>query len=36
MTGVTSAFYNPLLSYFITFFIVEDEIDSVFTLRTSG
>lgn len=37
MKGVTSVFYNPLSSYYMTVLIVEDEIDSVlFTLMTSG
>lgn len=34
MKGVTSIFYNPLSSYYITFLMVEDEMDSVFTLMT--
>lgn len=35
MKEVTSIFYNPLSSYYITFLVVEDKIDSVFTLMAS-
>lgn len=34
MKGVTSISYNLLSSSYITFLMVEDEIDSVFILMT--